>query len=139
MRSGTSLFFVITIAIVTSGCFSKKATKTAEKIAISSHAPVIPVLKGISTNALIQLTIEIPAGSSTNFNEVQGTLDANAVDALEKLEVYYSDTVPVFSDKKIIGSTTSLSPNFRIPISLPMTTGIHYLWLSGTLKASADL
>jgi sialidase-1 len=132
-------WLALVVAFATACSPKITATSTSDKIKISSVSPAIPMLKGLSTNPLLHLTIEVPAGSEITYRKVSGTLDASALHALQKIEIYFTDTLAQFSTNNLIGSVVPLSESFEIPASLPLKPGLHHVWLSATLKPSADI
>jgi sialidase-1 len=107
-------------------------------VKVSSTSLAIPLVKGLLENPLIHLTIEMPSGSETGYTSLSGTLDANAVEAIERLEVYFTNTVATFSAKNLIGSLKPTSQRFEIPLSLKSKPGMNHIWLSAVAKSSAN-
>lgn len=119
------------------GCSSQKTTQSIPGLSITSHSLVVPIIKGVATNPVQQISIEINGDIEVDY-KLSGTLDANAIAAIEKLEVY-ADSGTVFSTKNKIGSVIPTIAEFEIPLTGKLKKGRNNIWLSATLKPSADI
>lgn len=120
-----------------SGCSPKLSTKTG--VMVSSTAPANPVLKRLDNNPLIRITVNIPAGQEITYKGIQLSLTKEAINAIADLEVYFTDTVASFSGKNKIAATSSLSNKTVIPVNLSLSGGLHYVWISASLKENANI
>lgn len=121
---------------------AKKISSSAVKneLKISSMAPVVPVIKGLPSNPMLRIAVYIPAGhDEMTFSKILCTLNREAVDDIDKLEVYFTDTEPLFATNKLTATITQVSPSIEIPVNISMKPGMHYIWFSATLKESADI
>lgn len=116
------------------------AAKPVDAVKISSMAPSVPVLKRMATNPLLCIKIYVPAGNTVvNYRTINCSLNKDGINAVEKLEVYFTDTEPLFAADNLIASVTDVAPTFSIPVNIKLKSGWHYIWLSATLKATADI
>ena len=134
------------LAIILSVCMlaacAKKITPLTAKneLKISSIAPVVPVIKGLEANPMLRIAVYVPAGHpDVRFNRIFTTLNREAVNDIEKLEVYFTDTEPLFSTNKLSAAVTQTGTSIEIPVNMTMKPGMHYVWFSATLKESADV
>ena len=123
------------------GCAKKMSTSTVKNgLKISSIAPVVPVIKGLPSNPMLRIAVYIPAGhEDMQFNKIAFTVNQEAVSDIEKLEIYFTDTEPLFATNKLSASVTAISSSVEIPVNMSMKPGMHYIWLSAKLKDVADL
>ncbi|MHC2991595.1 glycosyl hydrolase [Pontibacter sp. HJ8] len=120
-------------------CSSKVYPAASEGIRISSTAPAIPVLKGVATNPLLRITVYVPAGTDgVTYQGIQSSLNKTALQDVEKLEVYFTGSEPLFKAAEPIASIRPSTEAFAIPVNLRMKPGKHYIWLSATLKETAN-
>jgi sialidase-1 len=131
----------VLIVCFVAGCAKKISTSAVKsELKISSMAPVVPVIKGLPTNPVLRIAIYVPAAhQEMNFNKIVATLNREAVDDIEKIEVYFTDTEPLFATNKLTASVMPAGSSIEIPVSMSMKPGMHYIWFSATLKETADL
>ena len=117
--------------------FSK--ISTTSDVRVSSMVPVSPVFVGLDTNPLLRLAVHLPAGKQINFRSIQSRLNETAVNDIEKLEVFYTGSEPMFLPDKAAATVKPASTAVNIPINITLEAGMHFFWISATLKASADI
>ncbi|MDQ6609863.1 MAG: exo-alpha-sialidase, partial [Bacteroidota bacterium] len=133
-----TIFFLILLIALCSGCSPKVSTNS--RIIISSSAPFNPVLKRVEVNPLLRIAVNIPAGQNEiTYKGIQLSINNEAIDAIENLEVYFTDTIASFAAKNKIGIISSMSNKPVIPVNLRLLAGVHYLWLSASLKENANI
>ncbi|MES2891995.1 MAG: exo-alpha-sialidase [Bacteroidota bacterium] len=114
--------------------------RQAGAVKIFSFAPTVPVLKRLATNPVLCVKIYVPAGTTgTRYRSIEGSLNKEGVKAIEKIEVYFTGTEPLFGTKNLIATLTSPATKFSIPVKIDLGPGWHYAWLSATLKQDADI
>lgn len=111
----------------------------ASEIKVFSISPAKPVFVGIERNPILRIASYLPAEKQLTYKSIQATLNETAVDDIEKLEVFFTGSEPMFADKRLIATVHPASTDFDIPIDLNLDGGLHYLWISVTLKESADI
>ncbi|QNF35745.1 exo-alpha-sialidase [Adhaeribacter swui] len=110
------------------------------EVMITSTAPVNPILMGVSANPLLRIGVYVPAGiSPVSYSGIQCRLNKTAVQDIDKLEVFFTDQEPVFAAVNAIASVSPTTTDFKIPVQLRLQPGWHYLWVSATLKETADI
>jgi len=109
-------------------------------VTVSSSSPVVPVLKGIESNQLLRLLIYIPAGQQNiSFNKISARLNAAGLAAVEKIDLYFTDVEPFFAEKNKLATVIPSAVALNIPLELVLKPGMHYIWFSAKLKASANI
>ena len=131
------LLFPLLLFFAGSSCSPKLSTQTG--VNISSTAPVNPVLKRMATNPVLRIAVNISAGQQITYKGIQLSLNTEARKSIENLDIYFTDTLASFAAKNIVASVSSLTKELRIPINLSLSAGVHYLWLSASLKGDANI
>jgi sialidase-1 len=109
-------------------------------VMITETVPANPVLKGLEANPLVRVSVYVPAGTSpVNYRSLQGSLNKEALNAIEKLDVYFTDSEPLFAATNPVSSFRPTATSFSIPLDLTLKPGMHHIWISATLKPSADI
>lgn len=141
----TISIFLLVLLISNFGCSKVDGSTSWEiipsgKIRVSSTAPTLPVLKGVEANPLLRIAIHVPADEKEiNFRSIKSQLNETAIKDVEKLEVYFTGSEPMFATDNLIASATPSSTSLDIPMDLNLKPGIHYIWISATLKETADI
>jgi len=118
---------------------SKKSSTPPGEIQASSYSPNVPVLKGLASNPVVRIVVSIPAGNAEqHYRKLQCTLNAAAINEIEKLEAYLTGAEP-FSATNLIGSVNPSGATFDIPVIINQKNGIAFIWLSIVLKPTAAL
>ncbi|MEO8567926.1 MAG: exo-alpha-sialidase [Ginsengibacter sp.] len=112
----------------------------SNQIQITSTAPVTPVLKRILSNPLIRIRIYIPQSiREKKYQKINCTLNKSAVNNIEEIHVFFTDTEPFFDTSNLIAKISPSSTNFIIPVDFTLKPGLHYIWLSANLKDYAHI
>lgn len=112
--------------------------KTAVKVTATS--PVIPAVKRVDQNVLMQLRIYVPAGKTVTYKQAQLSFDKAAVDAIAKLELYNANSETVLNKSAaLLASTETIAATTVLPIALTVNPGIVNLLVSVTIKDNADV
>lgn len=120
-------------------CSKKSSTPVPGEIQASSYSPNVPVLRGIAANPVIRIVVSIPAGNAEqHYRKLQCTLNATAINEIEKVDAYLTGAEP-FSATKLIGSVNPSSAAFDIPVTINQQSGIAFIWLSIVLKPTGTL
>lgn len=120
-------------------CTPKTYTATAGEVEISSAAPVVPVLKGMDQNPLLLLRIFVPAGSEQTIQNITCIINEGAINNIEQLDVFFTGSEPLFSATNSVATIVPSSKTFEIPFNRSLKPGLHYIWFSAKLKATADM
>jgi sialidase-1 len=136
-----SLCLMLVVLISSLGFAKKKhALVPVAEVRIASTAPANPVLVGVPANPLLRIAVYVPAGSSpVTYTGIQCRLNKTAIQHIGKLEVYFTDQEPLFAASNAIASLTPTTTDFKVPVHLRLHPGWHYLWVSATLKETADI
>ncbi len=106
----------------------------------TAYSPVVPLLKGVDTNPLTRISVYIPAGEKpTTFKFLQASLNAEGIPLLAAIDVYFTDTEPLFAAVNKLKSLSPYKEKFEIPLDIELSPGMHYFWISARLKADADI
>ena len=112
----------------------------AQAVTVSSSSPVVPVLKGLESNQLLRLRIYISAGQQgIPFHKISARLNATGLAAVEKIDLYFTDAEPFFAEKNKLATVIPSAIDLNIPVKLILKPGLHYIWFSAKLKASANI
>jgi len=115
-------------------CFTSSIV-LPQNVHVTSEAPSIPLLKGISVNPFIRLEIDIPAQKKElRIKSIQIQLNNAGIMSLEKLEVYSTDTSDIFSSKKLITTIVPSVAKINLFTNITLPSGKQYLWISATVK-----
>jgi sialidase-1 len=132
---------MLVVLISSLGFAEKKHTLVPlAEVRIASTAPANPVLVGVPVNPLLRMAVYVPAGSSpVIYTGIQCRLNKTAIQDIGKLEVYFTDQEPLFAASNAIASLSPTTTDFKIPLHLRLKPGMHYIWISATLKETADI
>lgn len=120
------------------GCTKQNINPATGDIKIYATAPTNPVIIGLSVNPALLITMYSSTESGeVNLRSLQGRINATALNDVQKIEIYFTDNEPLFNPINIIASIPP-SENFIIPIEAKIKPGMHYLWVSVTLKEIAN-
>jgi sialidase-1 len=133
-------FFLLMVLIYHVSEAQKKYPPLKDEIRASSMSPVSPVLKGMASNPVLCVRIYVPAGSKEiAYKKIQCTLNEAGIKTIEKLEVYFTDTEPLFSTTNLIATLTPSATRFDIPVAFELNPGLHYIWFSVVMKGMANV
>lgn len=132
------LILAISLLAPIVGCTKQTISPAFREAKIYATAPANPVIIGLAVNPMVGVSVYSSAESgNVTLLTLQGTLNASAINDIQKIEIYFTDAEPLFSATNIIAAVPP-SENFSIPIVAKIKPGIHYLWVSATLKATAN-
>ncbi len=134
----TWALFTMTTAVSYS---QKKIPATSSnQIQVASTSPIVPLLKGIPADPLLRIRIYVPGSArEKSFQKINCTLDKKAIHDIEELQVYFTNTEPLFDTTNIIAKVNPLATSFAIPVDIKLSPGLHYIWLSAKLKDAANI
>lgn len=140
-RVCTNLFYWMLMILIGFGCAPKiTGSISVDKIHITSTAPHNPVLKRLNSNPLLRITMYVPAGeAAVTYRHIQATLNNSALNDLQKIEVYFTGTEPLFATTNLIATVNPSAQSFDIPVDITLKPGKHYIWLSGIVKEAANI
>lgn len=141
MKNKTIDFCLICLVFVISACSPKSKLTDSSAPQLSAIYADIPLIIRDTYNESIQIRIYVMEGKSQNYKSVQILLDDNAINALERLDVYIrKDNERTFlTGATLLGSSKELSGKVNIPIDINLTAGLHTIWISPVLKNTANL
>lgn len=128
-------------AIIIHGCSPQTQTQPSPLSRLSATYIDAPLIKGLRYNQAIQIRIYVPEGREGRYQAVRLELDAYAVRALQKIDVYgmKSSDNNFKQGANLLGSAAALSNDVNVPLSMNLKPGLYYLWISPVLKAEADI
>jgi sialidase-1 len=131
-------FTLVLLVILMNACTTRIYKESgANAVNIKSSPTINPVFKRMGTNPVMQLSINIPQGSSeVTFKALKGRISGNIRD-IAKLEICGSNDKGEFDKNGLIGRVFPSSKSFFIPLDKRLSTGQHVFWLSVTLKEGA--
>ncbi len=123
-------------------CMGKAQVKSSVKpgVKISSGSLLIPIIKRASINPLIRIRIYVPPGNSIAYKSIGLTLDKNAIEAFDTLQVVNSFSEPTATNSStVIATVVKPDARLEIPIEVEAKPGITYIFLLMKPKADADI
>lgn len=128
------------LLVLDGSCQKKEVTAVSiEKIEITSFTTVTPIISGLNSNPQLRINIALKeANSAVNFKKIKCTINADAVGLIQKINVFFPNTI-AFSESKLIATITPTSTEFEIPINLILNSGNNYFWMNTTLKEDAEI
>lgn len=118
-------------------CSKKTAPIQAPPLVINSHAPFIPIIKGLTANPFLRVMVGIPTGNAEQqYRKLQCTL--NNYSDIDKIDIYLTGAEP-FSASNLVTSFQPTSKTFDIPVNLNWQPGVYFLWFSVVLKSDASI
>ncbi|QPH40562.1 sialidase family protein [Pedobacter endophyticus] len=111
-----------------------------QNISVTTTAPVVPIIKGETSNPLLRIMIYIPAGEKgIQLKKLKTKLNSQGISALEKIDVYFTNQEPLFSATNKIATINPKAADNDANVDLNIGPGLHYIWFSGKLNDDADL
>ncbi len=137
LKGSTAILWLL--IVIGSLCCAPRMQVSNYEATASSTSPAIPLFKGFSVNPMVRIAVTVPAQKEVSYQTLEGTLSQSALAAIEKLDVFFTDTVSSFSARNLMGSVNPSSNRFSIPITINWQPGVQYIWLSAVLKNDADI
>ncbi len=141
-KKATHYVLLVSILCLFLGHFSctKKVIQSKSDLKVLEMSPVNPILKGLSKNPLLRLTINIPEGSEVmGVQTLRCKINESAVKDLQKVDIFFTDSDAAFADINSMVSIPITHKEFDIPVNLSLKAGLHYIWFSGVLKNDANI
>lgn len=109
-------------------------------IKITAISPVIPAVKRVDRNMLIQLRIYVPAGRTITYRELQLRFDETAVQSIAKIELYHTGTETTINrSSRQLSASEKISHLTSLPFQYTFQPGITNLVVSASLKETAQV
>jgi sialidase-1 len=129
--------FLLMIQVV--GSAKDSTTTRADGIKASAYTLGIPVLKGLTMNAILRLSIFISADNTTQqYTGINCSINSSAINDIQDIAVYQTSAEP-FSTNTLLANSKPKSGNFNVPITLKLAPGLHFIWFSVTLNNTASI
>ncbi len=139
MKKNIFYSLLILLLIPAVGCAKKSTTPVVGEVKASAYTPDIPVLKGLATNAILRVNIFIPADNTPqSFSGINCSINTSAINDIDNIALYQTSAEP-FSTSTPLANSKPTSANFNVPITLKLAPGLHFIWLSVTLKNDASI
>lgn len=121
-------------------CSPKLQQPGNSDVQVTAYSVEAPLIKGLARNAALRIRIYAPAGRpSVQTRSLSLSLNREGVAAIEKLEVLGTGSEPQFEEHKVLANRTLIAQDMELPLATTLQPGLNYLWVSATLKASADM
>lgn len=134
------IYSLLAVIIFAAACSPRMNATSSNGISITSMSPVAPVFKGMEHNPVIRMRIHLPAGQQeVSINKLLGSINESAIADIEKIEIYGGGAEAIFNSKKRIAEFVPSSTSFEIPVAVTIKPGLNYIWLSVSLKPSANM
>nr|WP_294906165.1 sialidase family protein [uncultured Lacibacter sp.] len=129
-------FFVVLLVMAMPAVFAQSKTT----VKITAISPVVPAVKRVDQNLLIQIRVYVPAGKTVTYKQLQLSFDKVAVASIAKLELYNANTETVLNKSAVLlTSTETISTTTLLPVDLAVKPGIVNLLVSVKLKDNAKV
>ncbi|OYZ53297.1 MAG: hypothetical protein B7Y11_10155, partial [Sphingobacteriia bacterium 24-36-13] len=139
MKKNIFYSLLILLLIPAVGCAKKSTTPVVGEVKASAYTPDIPVLKGLATNAILRVNIFIPSDNTPQtFSGINCSINTSAINDIDNIALYQTSAEP-FSTNTPLANSKPTSANFNVPITLKLAPGLHFIWLSVTLKNDASI
>ncbi|MDE3142611.1 MAG: hypothetical protein KGL19_00555, partial [Bacteroidota bacterium] len=140
MKTITS--FIICFIMFLQICFAnpaKKDTTVADEIVATSFTTFNPILKGLATNPVLKIKLELPASvQQKSFKKIKININSSAVGEIQMIDIFSTST-DEFSSVNLIGSVIPNKSSFYIPVKFNPNSGTTFIWLSVALKNDASV
>ncbi|MGV3686162.1 MAG: exo-alpha-sialidase [Daejeonella sp.] len=129
------------LAVIIQACSPLTQTQPVQVSRLSATYIDAPLIRGMAYNQAIQIRVYVAEGPERSYQAIRLELDGNAVQALQKIDVYAMGGTDnnFLRNASLLGSAVTLSASMDIPVSMNLKPGLHYIWISPVLKADADI
>ncbi len=136
-----NLWSVLLLFVISSfDCSKKTNTSSQDEIKASSYASSNPVLRGLSANPFLRITVYVPQNiTQVNYRKIHCTMNADAVNNIQEIDVYFTDSDPAFGTTNSIASISPSVAEFDIPVNLNLSHGNHFIWLGVRTKGNSSI
>ena len=135
-----SLFILFCFISATSYSQKSQSAEIKNETAIIVSAPVVPLFKNISHNVVLRLRVFVPANAEKEpLKLLEGNADQDALRNIDSMHVFYTGIEPSFADTGVLGGIKLKGSHLSIPLNISLKPGLHYLWLTASLKPSASM
>jgi sialidase-1 len=120
------------------GCKKSVAEQPVSPVQAITHSPSFPIIKGLSTNPVVRLSITVPDDNpEQQFNAIKGTINTAAVNSIQKIDLFLTGAQPFVAGEPL----ASIQPaaNFEVKLDLKLKPGVYFIWFSIVLKADASI
>jgi sialidase-1 len=127
------------MVIFGAACFPKRNVSSVKSISVTSTSPVAPVFIGVEQNPAVHVRIHLPAGQQEfTLNKLSVALNETAISDIHKIELFGNGSEAAFDPKHKIAEIVPSSSLVEIPVAITVKPGLNYIWVSVSLKSSAD-
>lgn len=121
------------------GCSKGTVAQPPMPVRATAHAPTVPILKGLSANPAVRVSVQVPTGQAEQrYTKVSCTVNPEATGLIRKVDVYLTGAEP-FAATNLVASVQPTATGFDIPMDLKLPNGLHFLWFSIVLKDEASI
>ena len=140
-RKTVTRFYVVLLMTVLTASFYKLDAQTLTGAKASVQYIQMPLFKGLAHNAAMRIRVYVPAGKQIKYRSIQFTLDNEALNSIEKINVLVrNDGEAAFlPSAPVLGSVMPSSNIVNIPVDINCKPGLNYIWVSATLKQDANI
>jgi sialidase-1 len=139
MKKRLCYYLILLVVMGSIGCSKKSMASTPGEIKASAYTTAIPVIKGLSNNPVLRVNIFIGADNAAQqYQRISCTLNSSAINKIEKITVYQTGAEQ-FSASTLIATIKPLNTDFNVPVALKLLPGLHFIWFSVELTATAGI
>src|SRR5438270_11377670 len=123
-------FWLLLFFIVTAFSFSANAQANSS-VKVTALYIQTPLFKRLSSNGAIRVRVYVPAGKTISYRSMQLHLNADALNAIEKLEVLSREDkeTAFLLTASVLAEIKPSSNIVDVPIRLNCQPGLNYLWI----------
>ena len=114
---------------------------SASDVHVSLGYTTGPFMKRMPFGPVSLIRIAVPQNKEASYKSVQLQLDANALKAIEKIELYVRDETKrgFLEGATFLASVKPSSVLLNIPMDVTFKPGLNHIWVSVVLKDNADI
>ena len=138
LRTYTWLCFFLSFFLQHAYTQNKKVSATG--LQVSSISPVVPIVKGMTTNPIVRIRIYVPeSAGQVSTSGIRMKLNDAAVKNIDTVQVYFNGAESSFNADFTRSAISPTSTAFEIPLIQILKPGLNYIWLSVALKSEAGM
>lgn len=136
------LFFSLSLTgllIAMASCAQmRRSGSNTNAVYVETLAEVYPLLKGWEQNPFMRLGIYVPNDKALSVSKLQFTINSDALSDIESIQIFNTEKEPGFSNKNLL-AVAKPSAFMEMPLSLSLSPGWNYCWVSVQLSREANM
>ena len=138
--SRANVCLCIFISLFLHKAYTQKKTVDNAGFLASSFSPVVPIVKGLSTNPLLRIRMFVPESfGQVSTSGIRVKLNNVGLRDIDTIQTYFNGSEPVFNASLPRSVFTPSSSILEMPFKQILQPGLNYIWLSVVLKPGAGM